>query len=342
MNGLKELKKQPVQPLYVMYGPESFWLEAAKQQIIASALGTDDPGLNVAVFDLAETPLDTMLDEAETLPFLGEKKVVIGQNPVFLTAEKTKIDHDIKRLEAYAVDPAPFTVMVLTGLYEKLDERKKITKLLKAHAHLVEAKRPTEKELSVWLKERAREEGAAIGDEAIGLLLSIAGLNVSVLAMEIEKLTIHAGAGGDITAEAVRQLTARTLESDIFRLVDAIVNGHIEEALRIYYDLIRLNEEPLKILAIVAGQFRLIYQVKELAKKGYSQQQIAAQLKVHPFRVKLAGGQTRFFSDSQLARIMMMLAECDEKMKSSVMDKKMIMELFFFQLQSMRKQERNK
>lgn len=337
MDVLKELKNSRFRSLYLLYGPEQYFIEEARQLLIKKALNGDDADLNLISFDMTEVPIDAAIEEAETLPFLGERKLVFVQNPLFFTAEKGKVDHDLKRLEQYLNDPSPFTILVFQGRFEKLDERKKITKLIKKQAGVLEAKRPAERELAGWIKSKAAEEGAVIEDEAIHQLLAIAGFNLSVLAMEMAKLALHAGKGGEITEEHVVKLTARTLESDIFRLVDRIVTGNLQEAFRIYYDLIRLNEEPLKILAVVAGQFRLIYQVKELSKKGYGQQQIAGQLKVHPFRVKIAGGQGRAFSDNQLTAIMQMLAESDYEMKSSAMEKKMIIELFFFRLQSMMK-----
>ena len=71
------------------------------------------------------------------------------QNPFFLTAEKTKsrVEHNVKRLEAYLADPVPYSIVVLTAPYEKLDERKKITKELKRKAVLVEAKKLGDHEL---------------------------------------------------------------------------------------------------------------------------------------------------------------------------------------------------
>lgn len=335
MDVLKELRSGRFRSVYLLYGPEQYFIEEARQLLLKGALDGEDTDLNVTSFDMAEVPVEAAIEEAETLPFLGDRKLVFVQNPIFFTAEKSKIEHDTKTLEQYLQDPAPFTILVFQGRFEKLDERKKLTKLIKKQAGVLEAKRPAERELSGWIKGRAAEEGAVIEDAAIHQLLAIAGFNLSVLSMEIMKLALHAGQGNEITEESVTALTARTLESDIFRLVDRIVTGHLSEALRIYYDLIRLNEEPLKILAVIAGQFRLIYQVKELLKKGYGQQQIAGQLKVHPFRVKIAGGQARAFSEAQLAAVIQMLAESDYEMKSSAMDKKMIMELFFFRLQTM-------
>ena len=54
---------------------------------------------------------------------------------------------------------------------------------------------------------------------------------------------------------------------------------------------------------MLAGQFRLIYQVKELSRRGYGQQQMAGFLKTHPFRVKFAAGQANQFTDEELTNL---------------------------------------
>ncbi|MBD5071942.1 DNA polymerase III subunit delta, partial [Xanthomonas citri pv. citri] len=80
-----------------------------------------------------EDPLDQAIADAETFPFMGERRLVIVKNPYFLTGEKKKekIEHNVSALESYIQSPAPYTVFVLLAPYEKLDERKKLTKALK-------------------------------------------------------------------------------------------------------------------------------------------------------------------------------------------------------------------
>ena len=135
-----------------------------------------------------------------------------------------------------------------------------------------------------------------------------------------------------ITKDIVEELVAKSLEQNIFTLVDKVISKKIDEALRIYYDLLKQNEEPLKILSIIANQFRLIYQVKGLSQKGYGQQQIASVLKVHPFRVKLAAGQAQRFTEEELTKCIRLFAEGDFQLKTGTMPKNMVIEMILFQL----------
>lgn len=330
----RKIKKREIAPIYLLYGTEAFLINETKQLLLNHILDVEEKDFNFSAYDLEETPIDVALEDAETFPFLGEKKVVFLHNPVFLTAEKTKekVVHDLIKLEAYLKEPAPYTVMVISAPYEKLDERKKITKELKRNAELVEAKKLNEHELKNWIKDRAAGNGIEIEAAAIDQLLALVGTNMFMITTEVDKLALYAAEHNRIDVDLVEKLVARSLEQNIFTLIEKVVQRRLDEALRIYYDLLKQNEEPIKILALLAGQFRLIYQVKELSRRGYGQQQIAGYLKTHPFRVKLASGQANKFTDEELAQLMELLAEADYQMKTGGMNKSLLIEMLLFRL----------
>ncbi len=330
----KQIKQQQIAPIYLLFGKEAFLINETKQMLLNHILNEDEKDFNFSVYDLEETPIEVALEDAETFPFIGEKKVLFLHNPSFLTAEKTKekVIHNLSKLELYLKEPAPFSVLVLSAPYEKLDERKKITKELKRAAVTVEAKKLNEQELKGWIKERAKQNGIEIKADAVELLITLVGNNLFMVTSEIDKLALYVTDTKIVDTSIVEKLVAKSLEQNIFSLIDKVVGRKLDEALRIYYDLIKQNEEPIKILAVLAGQFRLIYQVKELARRGYGQQQIAGYLKTHPFRVKLAAQQAGKFTDEELAAIMKQLAEADYQMKTGGMNKSLLIEMFLFHL----------
>lgn len=329
------MKQKKFAPVYLVYGDEPFLIKETKQVLVGNAIEESEMDFNFSSHDLEDgSSLEQAMEDAETFPFMGERRLVFIHNPLFLTAEKKKEkgDQNLSSLEAYLASPAPYTILVFIAPYEKLDERKKITKLLKKHSTVLEAKKLKEHDIKGWIKQRVSQAGVQIEDQAISRVIELAGTNLFMLAGEIDKLALYAYETSLITADMVNDLTARSIEQNVFDLIDRAVHNRIDEALRLYYDLLKQKEEPLKILALLAGQFRLIYQVKNLSGKGYGQQQIASQLKVHPFRVKLAGSHAQAFSNDQLSSIMMSLAESDLEMKTSGFKKEMSIELFLTRL----------
>ncbi|UAC47312.1 DNA polymerase III subunit delta [Bacillus aquiflavi] len=325
----KKIKKKQFASLYLVYGTEAFLINETKQLLVHHVLEKEEIEFNFSSYDLEETPIETALEDAETFPFIGDKRLIILQNPFFLTSAKGKVDHHLAKLEAYLKEPAPYSIVVFLAPYEKLDERRKLTKELKRKAETIEGKKLNERELKEWIHERASLHSILIDEDAVDLLLLLVGTNLFLLTSEIDKLALYAK---HIDIHTVEKLVSRSLEENIFHLVDKIVHRKIDEALRIFYDLLKQNQEPIKILSIISGQFRLIYQVKELARQGYGEKQIAGYLKVHPYRVKLAAGQARFFSNEELIRKIDLLSQADYEMKTGAMNKVLIIEMFLFKL----------
>ncbi|WP_096201328.1 DNA polymerase III subunit delta [Bacillus sp. FJAT-45350] len=330
----KKLNQKKLSPVYLLAGTESFLIEDIVQQIISIALTDDERDFNLSVFEMKEISVEVAIDDAETLPFMGTRRVVLIKEAYFLTGQKdeSKIEHNIKKLEQYVSNPVPETVFVIIAPYEKLDERKKITKLLKAEADVLNAKPFDDKTMGQWLNEQATSYGVTISEAGKELLLQLLGGHLLMVSKEIEKLALYVGEGGTIDIADVQNLVARTIEQDVFALIDHVVHNRLEKGLQIFYDLLKQKEDPLKLLALLARQFRIVYQVKEMTRLGYPQKQMASQLKLHPYVVKLAGQQGRNFEARHLLTLLEKLADTDFNIKSGKMDKKLALELFIMSI----------
>ncbi|MCL6574347.1 MAG: DNA polymerase III subunit delta, partial [Bacillus sp. (in: Bacteria)] len=188
-----KIKKKEISPIYLVFGTEAFLINETKQLLLNHILNEEEKDFNFSIYDLEETPIEVALEDAETFPFFGERKVIFLHNPIFLTAEKSKdkVEHNLAKFEAYLKQPAPHTVMVIAAPYEKLDERKKITKELKRNAELVEAKKLKEPELKNWVKEQAKLSGIEFEPDAIDHLLALVGTNMFMLTSEVDKLALY-------------------------------------------------------------------------------------------------------------------------------------------------------
>ena len=124
--------------------------------------------------------------------------------------------------------------------------------------------------------------------------------------------------GQPITIDVVRTLVPRTLESNVFELTDAVMKKQIDKAVQIYQDLILMKHEPIALHALIVSQFRLIIQSKLLNQQGYLEANIAKELGVHPYRVKLALQSGRRTQLKQLVSFYDELIEVDFHMKTGI------------------------
>jgi len=329
----KDLQRKQFAQNYVIVGEEEFLRNQTRKLIVENALTADELEFNLSVIDLEETPIEQAVEEMETFPFLGERRVVILQNAMFLTAasagkSREKVEHQLDRLLNYLQNPADFTIAVFIVPYQKLDERKKITKALLKHSAVFQAKPLNEAELVRWSFDLADQSRVKIDPKASELLVHMTGNNLQSVAGEMEKLSLHVGEGETITEALVEKMVSKTLEQNVFALVDRIVRNQKLEAIQMYRELLVQKEEPIRILAAIARQYRIYAQVKHLSQSGYGVAQIASKLKLNPYPVKLAAQQMGTFTDEYLLQQIDELAEIDFKMKTGQGDKDMQLELF--------------
>lgn len=327
------VKIEQGQLLYLISGEEQYIIEHSLKQIVSSVLSDEEMEFNYSQHDLKEIPLSVTLDDAETLGFMADKKVVVLKNAIFLTAAKdnSKVEHDVSLLESYVQNPNPDTVLVIIAPYEKLDKRKKITKLLTKEASVIEAAKFDERKAEGWIRQQTQKMDVRITSGAISRLVQNVGANLLVLENELNKMATYLNPGEMITEDVVDETVAKTLEQNVFTLVEKVTTRQLDSAFTILYDLLRQNEEPIKILALITRQFRIIFQSRILSQQGVGQGDIAKQLKLHPYAVKIAMDQAFQFEFHELQRIMRTLAELDFKMKTGS-NKRLQLELFLTSL----------
>ncbi|EUJ25020.1 DNA polymerase III subunit delta [Listeria grandensis FSL F6-0971] len=337
----KKIEKKQFASVYLIIGTEDYIINETKKRLVANILDAEDTDFNYANFDLDETAIEQVIEEAETIPFFGDRRLIIAANPSFVTTEKakSKIEHRTARLEDYLNEPVDYSILVIIARVEKLDERKKLTKLLKKQATVIDAKRPNEAELKKWLQEISNTNDFQMDSVATDRLIELTGGQLTTVMNELDKLMLYKLEERIIRVSDVEGLVVRSLEQNIFLLLDKMIALDISGALSIYYDLLKQKEEPIKILALIASQFRLLTQIKLLEKQGFSQQQVAQKLKVHPFRVKIGARQAKSFSYQELTATLERLAEMDYEMKTGYGDKAQKLEWFLFSLQDQKQKQ---
>ncbi|RAL25827.1 DNA polymerase III subunit delta [Thermoflavimicrobium daqui] len=335
---LQEIKKKQLQPVYFFYGEETFLIEETCEWMIKQLIDEEGDAWNKVILDLDEVPIQSLVQEAETPPFFGDIRVIVGKNATFLTGSKKRneVEHQPESLLDYLKDPLPGNIVILTVPTGKIDKRKKIVKELEKKARVVVFSRLTEKEQWEWVRKREKQLGITFEESALRSLLYLLGNDLRLINQECVKLATYVGKGGQITSDIVSMLVPRTLEQDVFKLTDCVSKQKIDEALRIWYDLLYQREEPIRILSLIIRQFRLMLQTQVLARQGKSEKEIAAHLKVHPYPVKLALKQGGIYTEEQLRLFLMKALQADQDIKSGKVEKALAVERLFLQVNESR------
>ena len=311
--------------VYLLYGTVDYLINKTIDKIINdNKIDT----FNVNKYNLTNTLLSQIINDASSMSLFGDKKLIIVNNAyIFTSSTKKYLEQDLKSLENYLNNININTILIFVVNDAKLDERKKITKLIDKNGEIVECNNIDN---ITMIKDLLSDY--QMSDSDIKYLLERVGDNSTLLNTEIEKIKIYKDTDKNITKEDIDLLTTKSLEVNNFKLIDAIINGDKLTALNLYQERIKLNEEPIAIIVTLANQIRIMYQVKQLYLDGYTENNIASILKIHPYRVKLANQNAKKYDADTLLTYLKKLADLDIDIKTGQIDKTLGLELLIISL----------
>lgn len=313
--------------IYLLYGTNYFLI---KREIEKIKLENNIESIDINNYNLENTILDNILDDALTLSLFSQKKMIIVDNSYIFTSSVRKkgLDHNIDLLNKYIENPNPDTILIFVVNEEKIDDRKKIVKLIKINGNVIEFNEV--KNIDTFIKNELNDY--KMDAVTINSFVNRVGDNLAIITSEIEKLKLYKNDDKIITKDDVFDVCSEQIDVDMNELTNSIVSKNINKSLKIYNELIKQGEEPLQIIIRLANQFRIIYQSKELTKKGYSNKDIADILGIHPYRVKKALEISYKFPSKELLSILKKLSRIDEGIKMGNMDKNIALEQFILEI----------
>jgi len=313
--------------IYLLYGINYFLI---KKEIEKIKIKNNIKDIDVNNYNLENIALDNILSDALTFSLFNTKKMIIVDNSyVFTSSIRKKIlDSNIELLNRYIENPNPNTILIFIVNEEKIDDRKKIVKNLKISCNVLEFNEI--KNIDEFIKNELNDY--KMNPNVTKLFINKVGNNLSIISSEIEKLKLYKNEDKIITQEDIYNVCSEQIDVDLNELTNSIVSKNISKSLNIYNKLIIQGEEPIQIVIRLANQFRIIYQSKELTKKGYSNKNIADILGIHPYRVKKALEIAYKYPSNDLLLIIKKLAKIDEKIKLGILDKNIALEQFILEI----------
>lgn len=272
---------------------------------------------NIIRINYDESNIDNVLDECSYFSLLNEEKIVIVNN--------FKIDANSKPLEKYLKNPNPATKLIL--ITNSIDKRSTIYKLIKEKGTIIEIIELKPSELTSKINSYAKKEGVMIDYLAVNKLIDYNLNNYDLILSEIDKLKLIKN---KITKEDIIDYGSKIIGEENFALCDAITTKNKEETSKLLNDFIQNKEEVTPFVALLASSYRIILAVKSLSNK--SNETIAKELNIHPYRVKLARDKASLYTLTELYNIIISLTDLDYKIKSMNVDNYMLLKIFLINI----------
>ena len=314
----EDIKLGQFKQIYLLYGEEAYLKKQYKDKLTKAILPDGDT-VNYAYYEGKGINPAELIDLAETMPFFAERRLIVIENSGFFKSATPELADYMKNM--------PDTVCFLF-VENEVDKRGKMYKAAKDKGRIVEMGRQDEKTLLYWIASNVKREGRQIKESTARYLVSKTGTDMENLEKEMEKLFSYTLGRNEITVQDINDICTTQITNKIFEMVEAVAVKQQKKALNYYYDLLALKEPPMRILYLLARQFKLLLEVKDLCGKGYEKSQIAKTVGLHPFVAGKYIQQCRTFSREELRSIMEEAVNAEEMVKTGRLNDVMSVELF--------------
>ncbi len=259
---LKNPGQKPPEHVVVLFGGERFLQQSCQRAVMREVLGSEEGDeIGLTRFEGKSADLKAVLDELLMISMWGDKRLVlVDEADDFVTKNRAG-------LEKFLQKPPKKSVLLL--VVKKWQKTTRLYKLVEKIGLNLSCEPLKDAEVPRWLIESAKDQFEKnLARPAASLMVELAGSSLGLLEQELSKLASYVGDRDRITTEDVTQLVGGWRAETTWAMVDALVDGHVGQALVCLDKLLAAREAPLMILGGLAFKFRQFSQATELARQG--------------------------------------------------------------------------
>lgn len=313
---IQDIKTGQFNHIYLLYGEEAYLRKQYKERLKEAIIGDDT--MNYHYYEGKALSVGEIIDQAETLPFFAERRLIVLENSGLLKSGG-------EQLAEYLAAPAETTYFVFVET--EVDKRSRLYKTIASKGCSVEFGIQDENTLKRWILGMVKKENKKISERSLEFLLEKTGTDMENIRKETEKLFCYCLDKEVISEQDIEEICTQRIGNHIFDMVSAIGDKKQKKALELYYELLAQKEPPMRILFLIARQFNLLLQVKELKGKGYQNKAIGEKVGLPGF---IAGKYVAQASHFHTAEIRSAVEECvaaEEAIKTGRMNDNMSVEM---------------
>ena len=319
-------------PVYLFYGPEDCLIEEEIQEILGRTLSPKERGFNFHHFDGEQHSSREIVQTAQTLPMFSKYRFVLISEADHMN------EGNVEGVMEYIKKPSLTTCLVLHGqtIGPWKGHRKEIEKIGK----VTEYPRLKSRALVSWTKNRMKEKGKTLSEEAADYLVEVVGDHLYDLDSALEKVFLSVGKKQSVEVSDIEETTSEVKVSTVFDLTDAIGQQSLEKALGILEKameskavLFRKEEEgsrlgdPIPVLlSMMAKQYWSILVIKQMSAQQGEIGALAKELGTSPWNIKKLMDQGKNFSEASLREGILRCHQTDLAIKTSRGPRDLLME----------------
>lgn len=307
------------------------------------------PELNIVTLEDSFVSYDEVVNACETLPIMSDIRIVHIKNPYFLKKANSDSE-DVKRQAVLSsesdglvdyiknlVKSMPENILLLISHEDEIENKNKLLSSIKNNGFTLEFKMLKGEELYSYIAGTFERKGKKISRSDILYFAGLLGNSMEQMEIEIEKLLAYAMEEEHVTRIHIDDIVHKSIENNIFKMVDSISVKNAETAISILDALLFQKEEPLRILGMIIRQYRLLYLVNLMIEQSKSFEEIKSSLKekkiiLMDFVINNLIKQSRNFESGVLRKALTLCLNADENIKSNRLTPELVLETLIVQL----------
>lgn len=322
-----QIKAGEYSPVYMFYGEESYLKEFYAQKLKSKLVDPTFADFNFHQYDGKKISMTEILVDAETVPMMSEYSfLMVHDYPL----DKSK--EDVEALKEYLQDPSDYAVIVFWFDNIEVDTKKNSkwksveTAIAKAGT-VVNFEKRTEAELTKLIVASAKKRNTVIDSSNARYLVSVVGSDIKTIFNELEKLCAFV-VNGEITKAVIDDLAVKCLQARVYDLSKFILAGNSDGAYGVLQALFAQKEEAIPILAVISSCYIDMYRVKCAKAAGEDDSSIISSFnyKGREWLVRNAARDSKNLSIENLRDAITLLSKTDEMLKSTSIDKNLLLE----------------
>ncbi len=317
---VQDIKTGELNHIYLLYGAEAYLRKQYRDRLKEAIIGDDT--MNYHYYEGKDISVGEVIDQAETLPFFAEKRLIVIENSGLFKSGGEQLAQYLPTLA-----PTAYFLFVET----EVDKRSKLYKTVSSKGCGVEFGIQDETTLKKWILGMVKKENKKISESALNYLLEKTGTDMENIRKETEKLFCFCLDKEAITEGDIEEICTQRIGNHIFDMVSAIADKKQKHALELYYELLAQKEPPMRILFLIARQFNLLLQVKELAGKGYQNKAIGEKVGLPGFIAGKYVTQASRFKTREIRDALEACVAAEEAIKTGRMNDNISVEMLIIQ-----------
>lgn len=305
---IKDLEAKKYSPIYLLHGDEPYYIDKISNYIEKNVLNPGEQSFNQAVLYGKDTEFKTVVDEARQYPMMASHRVVV--------IKEAQDMRTLKKLEAYAENPSPQSILVINHKYKKFDSRTKLAKAIKANGVLFQSKKLYDNKVPAWISGYLSNKGVNIAPDASMMAAEFLGTDLNKIANEMDKVIVNLEGQKSISADMIKEMVGISKDYNVFELQKAIGTMDTEKVFRIInYFAANEKANPLvMVLSNLYGYFFKVYTAAYHGKKNDNELKTLLGLPT-PYFVKDYRIAAKNYKGQKLINIFDALKEADLKSK---------------------------